>query len=124
MVKNSPKGELCRDPHDMHTFRLVLCQWAAKVITSKKESIVMSDFLEFMDKLSKHFAFHLEIYYSKSMDCCITVYKQGCAKDYPKSAHDGDDAIICKVQDLDMALCFAKAHVAVKEWLIEHDGGY
>ena len=84
----------------------------------------MNDFLEFMDKLSRRFPFHLEIYYSKIMDWCIVVTKQGCAKDYPKSEHKGDDAIICMVQDSDMALCFAKAHVAVKEWLVENDGGY
>lgn len=80
-----------------------------------KEGDVVNEFLEFMDQLKKSFPFHLEIYYSKIMDWCIVVTKQGCAKDYPKSEHKGDDAIICMVQDCDMALCFAKAHVAVKE---------
>ena len=84
----------------------------------------MNDFLEFIDVLRRGFPIHLEIYYSKIMDWCITVYKKGCAEDYPDSEHDGNDVILCRVQDIDMALCFAKAHVAVKEWLVEYDGGY
>ena len=84
----------------------------------------MNDFLEFIDNLRHSSPIHMEIYYSKVMDWCITVYKKGCAEYYPKSPHDGNDAILCKVQDIDMELCFAKAHVAVKEWLTEHDGGY
>ena len=84
----------------------------------------MNDFLEFIDALRHSFPIHLEIYYSKIMDWCITVYKKGCAADYPDSKHDGNDAVLCRVHDIDMTLCFAKAHVAVKEWLVEHDGGY
>ena len=77
-----------------------------------------------MDGLKNCFPFHMEIYYSKIMDWCITVTKKGCAKEFPKSAHEGDDVIMVQVQDLDMELCFAKAHVAIKEWLIENVGGY
>lgn len=29
-----------------------------------------------------------------------------------------------KFLDGDMELCFAKAHVALKEWLLENEGGY
>ena len=84
----------------------------------------MTDFLLFIDDLRKRFPVHVEIYYSKIMDWCITVKKVGCASLYPSSPHDGDDAIICCVGDIDMELAFAKAHVTVKEWLLNYDGGY
>ncbi len=84
----------------------------------------MSDFLNFVDELRHSFPVHVEIYYSKIMDWCITIKKVGCASDYPKSMHDGDDAILVMEQDGDMELCFAKAHVHLKEWLLENDGGY
>lgn len=84
----------------------------------------MSDFLRFVNDLSKRFPIHVEIYYSKIMDWCIRISRLGCASDYPDSPHDGDDAVLCNVQDLDMELAFAKAHVEIKEWLSEYDGGY
>ena len=84
----------------------------------------MSEFLHFMDELTNRMPYHMEIYYSKIMDWCITVTRKGCASDYPNSRHEGEDAILCQVQDSDMELCFAKAHVAIKEWLIDNTGGY
>lgn len=84
----------------------------------------MNDFLKFMDGLKDRFPFHLEIYFSKVMDWFIEVRKQGCAREYPNSQNSGDDAIMCSEQDIDMELCFAKAHVAVKKWLRENNGGY
>lgn len=84
----------------------------------------MQDFLKFFDDKVRDFPMHLEIYYSKIMDWCINVYKQGCANDYPDSEKDGENAIIVRVQDCDMELCFAKAQVQLKEWLSEHEGGY
>ena len=84
----------------------------------------MSDFLRFVDDLRHRFPVHVEIYYSKIMDWCIRVTKQDCASDYPKSPHDGNDAIMCNVQDCDMELAFAMAHVALKEWMLENNGGY
>ena len=84
----------------------------------------MSDFLRFVDDLRKRFLVHVEIYYSKILDWRIEITKVGCASDYPGSPHDGDDVILCHVQDLDMELAFAKAHVALKECLSEFDGGY
>lgn len=77
----------------------------------------MSDFLKFFDKKTDNYPMHLEIYYSKIMDWCITIYKKGCGE-------NGKDLQICHEQDCDMELCFAKAHVALKEWLCEHEGGY
>ena len=84
----------------------------------------MSDFLRFVDDLRRRFPVHVEIYYSKIMDWRIRITKVGCASDYPESPHDGDDVILCDVQDLDMELAFAKAHVALKQWLSDFDGGY
>lgn len=84
----------------------------------------MNDFLLFIDQLSKQFPIHVEIYYSKIMDWCIKVYKKGWASYCPDSPRDGDDAIICNVQDCDIALAFAKAHVETKKWLLEYNGGY
>lgn len=77
----------------------------------------MSDFLRFFDKKVESYPMHLEIYYSKTMDWCINIYKKGCGK-------NGEDLPICDAQDCDMELCFAKAHVALKEWLSENEGGY
>lgn len=84
----------------------------------------MSDFLLFVDELRHRFPVHVEIYYSKIMDWCITITKKGCAADYPESMHDGDDAILVQEQGPDMQLVFAQAHVHLKEWLLEHNGGY
>lgn len=77
----------------------------------------MSDFLKFFDDKTHNYPMHLEIYYSKIMDWCINIYKKGCGE-------NGEDLRICDVQSCDMELCFAKAHVALKEWLSEHEGGY
>lgn len=84
----------------------------------------MSDFLQFIDNLAHRFPVHVEITYSKITDWMIYVYKKGAAKDYPKSDSAQGDAVLCCEQDSDMELCFAKAHVAVKEWLSDNNGGY
>lgn len=84
----------------------------------------MSEFLKFVDKLRETFAIHVEIYYSKTLDWTITITKKGCASDYPKSMHVGDDALLMQEQGCDMELVFAQAHVSLKEWLLEYEGGY
>lgn len=84
----------------------------------------MNDFLKFFDEKRKDFPMHLEVGYSKVADWTIYIYKKCCAKDYPDSYNNGDDAVICNVSDGDMELCFARAHVALKEWLLENEGGY
>lgn len=60
---------------------------------------------------------HLEIYYSKTMDWCITIYKKGCGK-------NGEDLQIVSVQNCDVEYAFAKAQIKLKDWLLENDGGY
>ena len=84
----------------------------------------MSDFLRFLDEILKQFPLHIEISYNKTCDWEIYIYKKGCAQDYPNSEKYGEDAIVVNVQDGDMELCFARAHVALKGWLSENNGGY
>lgn len=84
----------------------------------------MNDFLKFLDKKLKYFPMHVEISYNKTCDWSIYIYKKGCASDYPNSEKDRNDVVIVYVQDGDMELCFAKAHVALKEWLLEYEGCY
>lgn len=84
----------------------------------------MNDFLKFFNEKRHDFPMHLEIYYSKVMDWCISITKKGCTKDYPGAKAYGDDVEIVNVQDTDMELCFARAHVALKNWLLEYEGGY
>lgn len=84
----------------------------------------MNDFLKFLDKKLRDFSMHVDIGYNKTCDWSIYIYKKGCASDYPDSEKDGNDAVIVNVQDGDMELCFAKAQVALKKWLLENEGGY
>ena len=87
----------------------------------------MTDFLNFLDYLKDRMRIHVSISYNHVADWEITVWRAGCADEYPKGAptiHDGKDALLCYAQDPDMELCFAKAHVALKEWLREYNGGY
>ena len=84
----------------------------------------MYDFLKFVDELRQREPIHVEIYYSKIMDWAIRITKKGCASVFPKSPHVGQDAILVYVMDCDMEYAFAKAHVALKKWLLENNGGY
>jgi len=84
----------------------------------------MEGFLKWLDKLTNDFPIHIEIGYNKITDWNIYIYKRGCASMYPDSRKDGEDAIMCGVQDCDIELAFAKAQCEVKEWLCEHNGGY
>lgn len=77
----------------------------------------MTDFLKFFEEKIVYYPMSLEIYYSKTCDWYIKIYKKGCAD-------NGEDLIITRVQDCDMELVFAKAHVELKEWLSENEGGY
>lgn len=79
----------------------------------------MNEFLKFFDEKTQDFPMHLEITYSKICDWGIYIYKRGCANDYPECRRDGDDAILVHENDTDMELCFAKAHVALKECTIK-----
>ena len=77
----------------------------------------MNEFLKFFDKKAESYPMHLDISYSKICDWIIYIYKKGCAE-------VGTDIKIAYVQNGDMELCFARAQVALKEWLAENEGGY
>lgn len=74
-------------------------------------------FLEFFEKVQEYSPMHLEIYYSKIMDWCLKIYKKQCGK-------DGKDLVIFDEQSCDKDLLFARAEVALKEYLLENEGGY
>ena len=76
----------------------------------------MNDFLTFFNESREVYPMHLEIYYSEVMDWYIRVYRKGCGK-------DGKDLEIVDVQSCDMEYAFAKAHVELKEWLFDNEGG-
>lgn len=84
----------------------------------------MDDFLKFLDEKLGDFPMHVDIGYSKTTDWHIYIYKRGCADKYPDSKKDGNDAVIVNVQGCDIELCFARAHIALKEWFLENEGGY
>lgn len=73
----------------------------------------MSDFLKFFESVVENYPMHMEIYYSKTMDWVIDIYKNMEEK-----------IDIVNVQENDMEFAFAKAHVELKEWLLENNGGY
>ena len=77
----------------------------------------MNEFLKFFNEKVHDYPMHLEVKYCKICDWTILIYKKGCAD-------DGADLVIVDVQDCDMELCFAKAQVQLKEWLLGHEGGY
>ena len=54
---------------------------------------------------------------SKVTDWGVRVWRMG-------TAYDGDDEELVNVQHCDAELCFAVAQVQLKNWLLEHEGGY
>ena len=71
----------------------------------------MEDFLRFFDsKVSSGYYMRLEIGYNKVAGYCIRVYHKGMGP-------DGEDQNLAYVQDSDIELAFAKAHVQLKKWL-------
>lgn len=74
-------------------------------------------FLDFFDNVSLYYPMHLEIYYSKTMDWCLKIYKKQCGE-------NGKDLVIFDEQSCDKDLLFARAEVSLKEYLLEHNDGY
>ena len=60
---------------------------------------------------------HLELYYSKTTDWCIEIWKRGCGE-------GGTDIKILCEQSPDLSLVLASGEVAIKNWLLENNGGY
>lgn len=77
----------------------------------------MDDFLKFFAKKVTAYPMHLEITYSKVTDWGVRVWRRG-------TAYGGDNEELVNVQDCDAELCFATAQVQLKNWLLEHEGGY
>jgi hypothetical protein len=82
-----------------------------------KGSEKLSDFLKFFDELVESYPLHLSVSYGKICSWQIRIYRKGCRE-------DGGDLEICNVQEGDMELCFARAQVELKDWLLENNGGY
>lgn len=76
----------------------------------------MNEFLQFFNEKRKAYPMHLVICYSSISDWCVHVYKG--------ASHLAEDEEIAYAHNCDIELCFAKAQVALKEWFLEHEGGY
>ena len=79
--------------------------------------MITSNFLEWFDEVIGNTPMHFELTYSKTTDWFIQIWRKGTGKD------DADETII-RCQDIDLSLLFAKAEIAVKEYLIKTNGGY
>ena len=75
----------------------------------------MDDFLKFFDEKSKTYPMRLKIGYSETCNWSICVWKKMSDTDTREILYESSD---------DMELCFAQAHVALKEWLLKVEGGY
>lgn len=67
--------------------------------------------------LVERYTAHFELYYSKTLDWRLRIWKRGCAE-------DGSDLEICDIQHPDVNYVLAKGEVLFKEWLTENSGGY
>lgn len=76
----------------------------------------MKEFLEVYGRHHLRLGFNLEIYHSSITDWCITV---GYKLTNPKHGEE-----IVKIQESDYEYALAKAQIALKDWLLENDGGY
>lgn len=76
----------------------------------------MYDFLKFYDEACSNKGWALDIYHSSIVDWSITIGY--------KTTHPKHGETVIHVQDCDMELAFAKAHVEIKKWLLENEGGY
>lgn len=81
------------------------------------EVINRMNFLQWLDRKVHDSAMHIELFYNKTCDWMLCIYKKGCAL-------DGGDIVIFDGQECEIDLLLAKAEVAVKEWLSENEGGY
>jgi len=80
--------------------------------------MMANEFFRFFDEVIKRsYYIHLDVGYNKAADYCIKVYRKGCGE-------DGKDLVLCRAQDSDMDLAFAKAYVELKQWLCDNKVGY
>ena len=79
----------------------------------------MNEFIVFFDNYRKNNranSLTLDIYYSNTLDWCITI---GYIYGHPRHGKH-----IVRVQNCDKEYVFAKAQIEFKEWLLETQGGY
>lgn len=77
-----------------------------------------NEFFRFFDSMiDRGYFMHLEIGYNKTADYCIHVYRKGMGE-------SGKDLEMVSIQDIDVNMAFARAYVALKEWLLKNNGGY
>lgn len=76
----------------------------------------MYDFLKFYDGIKHNRGWALDVYHSSITDWCIVIEYKTTDPKYRET--------IIRIQCSDMGLAFAKAQVALKEWLLENEGGY
>lgn len=77
----------------------------------------MYEFISYFDDIVHTYPMHFDLYYSKTWDWKLDIWKKGCDE-------NGKDLVIFSGQDTDVDLLIAKAHVALKEHLLEVKGGY
>ena len=77
----------------------------------------MDDFLKFFAEKTKHYPMCFSLSYSKSCYWCLRIWREKCVDDW-------FDEEVCYIEHCDIELIFAKAHVALKEFLLKKEGGY
>lgn len=76
----------------------------------------MGDFLKYFNKVVRDYPMHLEIYYSKITEWSIRIWRKGCGEN-GKDIEIFNDQGYCNAEYL-----FAKAHVALVDWLSDNEG--
>lgn len=77
----------------------------------------MNEFLHFFDENAKSVPMHFELYYSKTIDWLLQIWRKG-------TGPEGKDELICRCQDVDLDFVFAIAQIELKQWFRDHMGGY
>lgn len=77
----------------------------------------MEGFLRFFDHIVHRVPMHFELTYSKICDWQLHIWRKGVAD-------DGGDVEVCYIQNCDLEYVFARGQVALKDFLLETEGGY
>lgn len=81
----------------------------------------MNEFLRYFHGIVGVFPMHLEIYYSRTMDWCVNVWKKSCADMYPGCERNSDgDAILVRVQDCTPESAGEEALKSLKKWIRQY----
>lgn len=83
----------------------------------KRKENDMTSFDNIKKLILKYPKWHLEISYCSICDWMVDLRKRGYND-------DGSDLVVYSGQDVDINLLMCKCEVALKEWLIENNGGY